>query len=528
MKKIILTSLLAFAALGAGAQTADDALLFSENEYSGTARTIAMGNAFSALGGDIGSITLNPAGSAVNKYSQFSLTPLVKLNYSYSDINADNGYQHSFYNDASIVRAYPLNNIGAIAYFDTHNSTGLKSITFGFVANMTKSYADKYIGRGINSNTSYMGQLAAGLNGFSSANLDAADAYLNPDCNWREIVGWKSGMVFNLNNDPTDYIGASEKISSGNGEIGVGGPLQQNFVCKTTGSKHDMAFNIGLNFDDVLYVGGNIGITTFEYRLDEAYSEYAENPKDFPNEFENGVTYFDNMLAQYSYKAEGAGVYGKFGVIWVPIKQLRLAFTAQTPTLTEINETWQNYGEVNFTDRQYSGSEKSVVGEYKYNLISPYRLSAGAAVNFGMGVISTEYEMCDYGTMRFRNAYDSHSSEYDRVNKVIPHYATVSHMFRVGTEFRIIPSLAVRAGYSLTTSPIAEYKHDDRHFKHMVSAGIGYNSKGSFYCDAAVACRMNPRMYTKLYDDYIDNYMSPELSTSNDITEILLTLGWRF
>ena len=165
MKKIILTSLLAFAALGAGAQTADDALLFSENEYSGTARTIAMGNAFSALGGDIGSITLNPAGSAVNKYSQFSFTPLLKLNYSYSDINADNGYQHSFYNDASIVRAYPLNNIGAIAYFDTHNSTGLKSISFGFVANMTKSYADKYIGRGINSNTSYMGQLAAGLNG---------------------------------------------------------------------------------------------------------------------------------------------------------------------------------------------------------------------------------------------------------------------------------------------------------------------------------------------------------------------------
>ena len=101
-------------------------------------------------------------------------------------------------------------------------------------------------------------------------------------------------------------------------------------------------------------------------------------------------------------------------------------------------------------------------------------------------------------------------------------------MFRVGTEFRIIPSLAIRAGYSLTTSPIAEYKHDDRHFKHMVSTGIGYNSKGSFYCDAAVACRMNPRMYTKLYDDYIDGFMSPELSTSNDITEILLTLGWRF
>ena len=528
MKKIILTSLLALAALGAGAQTADDGLLFSENEYSGTARTVAMGNAFTALGGDIGSITLNPAGSAVNKFSQFSFTPMVKLNYSYSKINADHDYSANGTDYASMVRAYPLNNIGAIAYFDTHNSYGLKGISFGFVANMTKSYADKYIGRGMSPNTSYMGQLAAGLNGFSSDYLDDAKAYLNPDCSWREIVGWRSGMVFNLNNDPTDYIGASEKITNNNGEIGLGGPLQQHFICKTTGSKHDIAFNVGLNFDDVLYVGGNIGITTFEYKLDEVFSEYAVNPQDFPNEFKNGVTYFDNMSAQYSYKAEGAGVYGKIGLIWVPIKQLRFAFTAQTPTLTEINETWQNYGEVIFTDKQYSGSEKSIVGEYKYNLISPYRLSAGAAVNFGIGLVSAEYEMCDYGTMRFRSAYDSYSNEYDRLNSEIPYYASISHMFRVGTEFRIIPTLAVRAGYSLTTSPLIEYKNNDRLFKHMVATGIGYNSKGSFYCDAAVACRMNPRLYTKVYDDYIDGYMSPELSTSNDITEILFTLGWRF
>ena len=74
-KKIVITSILAFAALGAGAQTAYDAMTFSENNYSGTARTIAMGNAFTALGGDLGSYGINPAGSAVNRYSQISFTP---------------------------------------------------------------------------------------------------------------------------------------------------------------------------------------------------------------------------------------------------------------------------------------------------------------------------------------------------------------------------------------------------------------------------------------------------------------------
>ena len=70
---IIATALMATAY--ANGQTAADAFLFSENNYEGTARTMAMGNAFTALGGDIGSATFNPAGTAVANYSQFSFTP---------------------------------------------------------------------------------------------------------------------------------------------------------------------------------------------------------------------------------------------------------------------------------------------------------------------------------------------------------------------------------------------------------------------------------------------------------------------
>ncbi len=64
------------------AQTAYDALLFSENNYEGTARSVAMGNAFTALGGDLGSVTINPAGSAVAGYSQITLTPSLTISAS--------------------------------------------------------------------------------------------------------------------------------------------------------------------------------------------------------------------------------------------------------------------------------------------------------------------------------------------------------------------------------------------------------------------------------------------------------------
>ena len=62
MRKVALTILIAAASAFAGyAQTAYDAFLFSENNYEGTARTMAMGDAFTALGGDLGSISINPA-----------------------------------------------------------------------------------------------------------------------------------------------------------------------------------------------------------------------------------------------------------------------------------------------------------------------------------------------------------------------------------------------------------------------------------------------------------------------------------
>ena len=74
MKKTVISLLLGLSAAFGYAQTAYDALLFSENDYEGTARSVAMGNAFTALGGDLGSIGINPAGSAVAGYSQFTLS----------------------------------------------------------------------------------------------------------------------------------------------------------------------------------------------------------------------------------------------------------------------------------------------------------------------------------------------------------------------------------------------------------------------------------------------------------------------
>ena len=71
MKKILTLILLAASASGLYAQGLYEGLIFSQNTYYGTARSMALGNAMTAVGGDLGSIVINPAGSAVSSYSQF-------------------------------------------------------------------------------------------------------------------------------------------------------------------------------------------------------------------------------------------------------------------------------------------------------------------------------------------------------------------------------------------------------------------------------------------------------------------------
>jgi len=73
MKKsiLIISSILLTTAISA--QNRYDALKYSQQFYEGSARSIAMGNAFTSLGGDLGVLSINPASSAVYRYSEFHL-----------------------------------------------------------------------------------------------------------------------------------------------------------------------------------------------------------------------------------------------------------------------------------------------------------------------------------------------------------------------------------------------------------------------------------------------------------------------
>ena len=58
-----------------------DALRYSTLDFGGTARSLGSGNAYGALGGDMSSFSMNPAGIGIYRGSEFVLTPgLLSIN----------------------------------------------------------------------------------------------------------------------------------------------------------------------------------------------------------------------------------------------------------------------------------------------------------------------------------------------------------------------------------------------------------------------------------------------------------------
>ena len=63
MKKILFIIAASLMPVALSAQSAIDAYAMSQTDFRGTARFMAMGGAFGALGGDVTSMNQNPAGT---------------------------------------------------------------------------------------------------------------------------------------------------------------------------------------------------------------------------------------------------------------------------------------------------------------------------------------------------------------------------------------------------------------------------------------------------------------------------------
>jgi len=570
MKRILVLLASLAICLGLGAQTMYDGMEFCKNVPFGTARSIALGNAVTALGGDLGSVSINPAGSAVSPYAQVAVSPALNISVVNSSYSTSGDAAFGSPSKTTSTK-FNMPQFGVTMNVRTGNKSGLKSFSFGILTSQTANYNNRSIAYGRNSQTSMQAELASSSYGISEDILKEYDSFNNSDVHWDLLTGYQAGMFTSYDN-PGAYVASSQRISPDNTYCYVPGQLSQVWERSYSGIKNDVVLNLGANINDKLYVGVNVGLPTARYRYNQYFTESAVSPDQFPIIFNVGkekvTTLFKNAEMDYSYYASISGFYGRFGAIYLPVEHLRLGLAFQTPSAYNVYEEYSYHGASTFEDVNFNYSESSPLGAFRYRIRTPYIVDLGIAYTFGSrGLLSVDYELMDYHIMEFRDTDRSYryNDSFRKVNSANSKFCGQSHSLRVGAEIKVVPQVSLRAGYSFCTSPerywinnlgeevtadyyLLEYDLYSARTKNLVtpiyygdrsnmfSAGIGYSSNGSFFADAAVRFVSNPAKVDSpyyAYDDYDSTgtclvSAAPCVKTVQRVYDIVLTLGWRF
>lgn len=238
-----------------------DALKYSQQDIRGTARYMGMAGAFGALGGDITTLSQNPAGIGVYRNSDIAAT--IDLSNQVSSVNtAGNRMSDSKFNVS-------CNNFGFV-WTVRFNQEALKNLNFGFAYNKQKSFDRSYKAgySGITGASSLSGYIAHLSEGYSVADLaypDNSGSSYDPYNNnpWLNVLGYQSYLI-----NPKSTTGNTWNSIVGNGTNTTG-----DLYVREKGSIDEYNFNVGGNIYNVFYWGLGIAVTDFSYDIQSGYGE---------------------------------------------------------------------------------------------------------------------------------------------------------------------------------------------------------------------------------------------------------------
>lgn len=478
MKKVYITVIALLAMTFSQAQDITDAVRYSTEGLSGTARFRAMSGAFGALGGDLSAMTVNPAGSAVflNSYSTITLNYDLRKN--------STGYFNTFTsNKNSDVN---FDQAGAVLVFNSINEeNAFNKFALGVNYSQTENFNDNFTARGIGT-TSIDNYFLGYADDIPLELLETVDnetvsdlySYLGEAESFgaqQAFLGYQ-GYILNPTTNEPDNTTYSSTISPGS--------FNQNYSYAATGLNGKFTFNFASEFNNFLYLGANLNAHFLNYdratRLFEANSNSGS---------ETNEVIFSNNLS-----TTGNGFSLQVGTIAKLSDNFRLGVSYDTPTWFTISERTTQRLETYSTeldDRVIV--DPNVVNLYpEYRLKTPGKITGSLAILFGStGLLSFDYSHKDYSSTELRPTGDP---EFMFQNDLISQNLKAASTYKIGGEYRI-SRLSLRGGYRIEESP---YK-DELTIGDLegYSAGLGYNF-GNIKLDLAYnnASRTdNPRLY---------------------------------
>jgi len=492
----------------------DNSLLISRDITSGTARFKALGGVNTALGGDISSISGNPAGLGFYGQSDFA----VSVNY----LNNSNKANYFGNSTTQNQGKLGLENIGIVINYPTHNDPnyGWQNFNIGMSIDKQNNYTDNLKYSGINNENSI-------VHSYTDI-MDNDNVFANDF--WNSYLVDK-GDASNSRYFPT-VLEADDK--------------NQQMDMVTTGYKYNTNISFGANYSNKFYIGAKFGFTSFKYDskstlLEKGWTKtaneiLADNPNsDFGKPSNSAYQYTDISYDLNDFNdltLKGTGVNFGLGMIFKPSWDWNIGLNITTPTWTEIQEdsdieTWVDYyKDENSTTSLHEGYGSTNYGQsYDYAIISPWKTSVGLTKFFGRGLISTDLEYINYSSIKYREIVVDADYEYENtVTGEIQNEFKGTFNFKIGGEFLFTDRLAGRAGFNLIGSPYkGETKND-----YIASLGLGYVLTKSLYIDLTA---MQYKQFNYGHSPYTFsswNSPTPTADVERTRTNVVLTLGAKF
>lgn len=438
MKRYLFSGVWLLATAAAYAQgdlnTAADAVRYSLDNMTGTARFRGLGGAMGALGGDLSAMTVNPAGSAVFNYNSGTA--------SISNYNVTNDARYYGTPTSNSTSPFDLNQAGAVFVFtnaDTEAFMQKFSLAFNY-ENVNSFESSFYLaGTSPNSVDQYFLGYANGRGGNTPVSLGTLNngTYDYMTFAQQQAYLGYNAYIFNPVSDADNTTYVTNMPQTGNYS-------QQSWI-DNTGMNSKIALNFAAQLGKRAYVGINLNAHIVNYVNNISFYEDTNNPSS------TGMQYlqFDNQ--RYSY---GGGFSFDLGGIVKITEQLRAGLAWKSPTWARLQDeiTQALYAYCPECDANSSSGNINLdpMMTYildAYTVKSPGKWTGSLAYIFGKaGLVSVDYAIQDFGNTKFTG------DRYNYINNELSQTLDVAGELRVGTEWRV-KNFSFRGGYRFAQSP---------------------------------------------------------------------------
>ncbi len=391
----------------------DLGLLFSKNDQNGTARFTSMSGAFGALGGDLSSMNINPAGLSVFTNSLFTGT----VNSRASNITS-NYYGNSTNSQDQFIN---LSQIGAVLVFDSAYSKDWSRFAIGFNYRITKDFADSFITEG-----------NSGITTFTEFPLDT-------------------------NQNPTQYnIADSQRF-----ENNYGGAISELNFAFSSVFQNNLHVGLGLNFYDLSF---NQRSNLYEFNSDADGNDL--DAKLYQENFTVGTGFSANL--GFIYKANKSI---RFGLSY----QTPTWFSEiMEDTNIENNDGFNGDAEISVSNDNVIYD--NTVGNFFptqqliYKLKTPSDLTASAAFIFGKnGLLSIDYSNKGFNKIKLSSA------NFIEENQFFQNELRSTHNLNIGSEWRF-DRFSIRGGYMYEQNPDKLAINSDNITGYSFGGGYNFNN----------------------------------------------------